>query len=155
MYPCVHVTSQGVLYDSEWIQGVQEVIKQDNIKGLFLVLLCKLIDILDLVTILPWRDEIKKHPIKSNTANKDITVVVKEGFYFQKFGPEMKQADQSMESYKWIIPVGNPRSIISQLQALNNSMKSENETNLAVPFDHHSILEPLTTQIRFTHLLLQ
>lgn len=38
---------------------------------------CKVVDVLDLVSVLPWRDEIKKHPVKSNTANKDAAVVVK------------------------------------------------------------------------------
>ena len=44
----------------------------------------------------------------------------------------MKQVDQSIESYKWIIPVGNVRSIISQLQSLNDSMKSESDLNSTV-----------------------
>lgn len=56
------------------------------------------------------------------------------GVIVQKFGPEMKHVDQAIESYKWIIPVGNARSIISQLQVLNDTMKNESNLHSMVFF---------------------
>lgn len=44
----------------------------------------------------------------------------------------MKQVDQSIESYDWVIPVGNVRSIISQLQNLKDSMKKDSSLHSTV-----------------------
>ena len=65
-------------------------------------------------------------PPTESTSGSGTEKVAKECFFdVQK--PELLTADvdQSIEAYKWLIPVGNVRSILSQLHSLKQSVDKE------------------------------